>query len=99
MVRVALIASGLLIAASPASALTGIPVCDEYLAKWDDCVKRLPEFLQNDASIRDGRMRKFITKKVKREQTAAGQGTEEFCRRQIEAARKGELFYHYGCRF
>jgi hypothetical protein len=99
MVRIALVTSGLVIAASAAAAQTAIPVCDEYLAKWEDCVKRLPEFLQNDASIRDGRMRKLIVNKIKRKEPAARQGTEQYCLRQLEFARKGELFHHYGCKF
>jgi hypothetical protein len=102
MFRFALVASSLVIAASAVIAQTRIPVCNEYLAKWDDCVKRLPEFLQNDASIRDGKMRKFIVNKVKREKPAATQDTErteQFCQRQMEFARKGELFHHYGCKF
>jgi hypothetical protein len=35
------------IAASAANAQIG-PVCDGYCAKADDCIERLPEFMQED---------------------------------------------------
>jgi hypothetical protein len=55
MVRLVLVASALVIAAFAPVAQTGIPVCDEYFAKVDDCIERLPEISQNDIATIEAR--------------------------------------------
>jgi hypothetical protein len=98
MVRFAFVASILVIDASAANAQMG-PVCEEYYAKVDDCVERLPELYQEDFAAVEGRMRKWIIERIKKEGPAEKKNSDEFCRKTMESFRKAKIHHEYGCRF
>jgi hypothetical protein len=98
MVRFAFVASILVIAASAANAQLG-PVCEEYFAKEDDCVERLPEFMQEDHATINAKFRRFMIERIKKEGPAEKKSSDEFCRNTMESLRKAKLFYEYGCRW
>jgi hypothetical protein len=99
MLRVALVALGAALAAPQAMAQTGVPACDLYLAKWDDCNERIPEVSQEDFMTINGKMREFITDQVRNGGPNERRGAEQFCKMQMAQSRKSKLFYEYGCRF
>jgi hypothetical protein len=98
MARLAFATSILVIAASAASAQLG-PVCEEYYAKVADCVERLPELYQEDFAAVEGRFRKWLIERIKKEGPAEKKTSDEFCRKNMESFRKAKIHHEYGCRF
>jgi hypothetical protein len=99
MIRVALVASAVVLAAPATVAQTGIAVCDTYFAKWDDCHERMPEIHQEDFVTINGKMQQFIMGQVRTGGPKERKDAEQFCRQTAQNLRKSRMFYEYGCRF
>jgi len=97
MFRVAVVVLGVAIT-SEAIAQTGIPACDSWLAKWDDCIDKLPEILQDDFATINGKQRQDLLDHIRRDPKAKP-GLAQFCKLMNDSSRKAKSFQEYGCRF